>query len=59
MADVDTEDGAVIHCFNGMLLIVTLPVWVMIGVLYSPYYVYKGISALVKSCGTSSAVSLP
>ena len=30
------------NCFNGMLLIVTIPLWAAIGVIYSPYYIYKG-----------------
>ncbi len=52
------EEGAVIYCFNGMLLIVTLPLWVMLGVIYSPYFFYKGLRALVKNDATSP-VSLP
>lgn len=55
---LNQKEDLVINCFNGMLLIVALPLWVILGVLYSPYFIYKGVSALVKNCGTP-AVSLP
>ena len=53
------EEGAVIYFFNGMLLILSLPLWAMLGVIYSPYFFYKGVCALCNMCKTSPAESLP
>lgn len=55
-----SSEEAVTTCFSCMLLIGFLPIFLAGGILYSPYFIYKGLKAAGKKCTTSSpGVELP
>lgn len=50
----DSSEEAVTTCFSYMFLIGFLPIFLAGGILYSPYFIYKGVRAATKKCTTSS-----
>jgi len=57
MAIDRSKEDMVMNCFNGMVIAMTLPIWlpaaVVVGVVWSPYFLYKG----VKKCMTVDTAS--
>ena len=48
MLEVDRrEEDVVMNCFNGAIIVMTLPIWlpaaIIIGVVWSPYFLYRGV----------------
>ena len=54
MAIDRSKEDIVMNCFNGMVIAMTLPIWlpaaVVVGVVWSPYFLYKGVKAVSKRC---------
>ena len=50
----NSPEEAVSTCFSCMLLIGLLPIFLAGGILYSPYFIYKGLKTAAKKCTTSS-----
>ena len=58
MPEIDrSKEDMVMNCFNGMVIVMTLPIWlpaaVIVGLVWSPYLLYKG----AKKCMTLDTTS--
>lgn len=53
------EEGNLIHCLNSALLVGFMPIFVTLGVIYSPYFIYMGIRAVAKKYGMPDPVLIP
>ena len=58
MPEIDRSgEDMVMNCFNGMVIAMTLPIWlpaaVVVGVVWSPYFLYKA----TKKCMTVDTAS--